>query len=69
MNRQDDLIGIVLLSMCFAVLMASWMYWVNQRDEFLGEVMDCMVEVTEFEYNRCATTVAEEHQRQINAGG
>lgn len=68
MYEENDTVGIILLFMCFMVIGASWMYWVNQRDEYMSRVMDCMVEVTEPEYNRCASMVSEEHRRQANAG-
>ena len=41
---------------------------VDQRDEFLGRVMDCMGDNSKQEYTRCATAVAEQRKSELNAG-
>jgi hypothetical protein len=53
-NNIWDTVFFVLFS---ATVLVAWGYWVHQRDAFLNEVMDCMTDMSEEEYNRCADVV------------
>ena len=52
-NFWDTVFAIV----CALAILSAWGYWVHQRDVFIYSVMDCMVDMSEQEYNRCAQEV------------
>lgn len=67
-EQESDTIGILLMVVCALMLGGVWMNWVDQRDEFLGRVMDCMGDNSKQEYTRCATAVAQQRKSELNAG-
>lgn len=55
--NNSDFWDAVIAVVCALGIFAAWGYWVHQRDVFIYSVMDCMADMSEQEYNRCAEEV------------
>lgn len=58
-ETQKEALGAAVAAVLFVgAAGAWWAFYVQPRDQFLGEVMACMDDGTQAEYDRCAKLVS-----------
>lgn len=57
-ETQKEVLGaLVTGALLIGAAAGWWMFYIHPRDQFLGQVMTCMADGSQAEYDRCAELV------------